>query len=100
MWHLNDWFPVLLSLRVAFISLILVVLLALPLARILGLYQFRGRDILEAIFTLPLVLPPSVVGYGLLVLIGRNGILGKYLNDMDRYDASHWVQNVVQFTVE
>ena len=73
MWHLNDWFPIFLSLRVAFLSLILVVLLALPLARILGLYQFKGRDILEAFFTLPLVLPPSVVGYGLLVLIGRNG---------------------------
>jgi molybdate transport system permease protein len=82
MWHLNDWFPIFLSLRVAFLSLILVLILALPLARILGLYQFKGRDILEAFFTLPLVLPPSVVGYGLLVLIGRNGILGKYLYDM------------------
>ena len=82
MWYLNDWFSVLLSLRVAFISLVVVVLFALPLARILGLYEFRGRDILEAIFTLPLVLPPSVVGYGLLVFIGRNGIVGKYFADM------------------
>lgn len=80
--HINDCFPIYLSLRVALISLVLVVILAVPTARLLGLYQFRGHNVLEALFTLPLVLPPSVVGYGLLVLIGRNGIVGQYLHSM------------------
>lgn len=77
-----DWFPVLLSVRVAVITTAVVICLALPLARLLALRDFYGKDVLEALITLPLVLPPSVVGYGLLLLIGKNGLLGKFLAGM------------------
>lgn len=77
--HSIDWFPVLLSVRVAVITTAVVICLALPLARLLALRDFYGKDVLEALITLPLVLPPSVVGYGLLLLIGKNGLLGKFL---------------------
>ncbi len=77
--HLNDWFPVLLSLKVAVIAVILVAFLGLPIARFMSRSDFYGKDALEALITLPLVLPPSVIGYGLLILIGRNSILGNFL---------------------
>lgn len=77
--HLNDWFPVLLSLRVALIAVILVAFFGLPVARFMSRNDFYGKDVLEALITLPLVLPPSVIGYGLLILIGRNSILGNFL---------------------
>jgi molybdate transport system permease protein len=50
------------------------------MARVIDKYQFRGRNVLEAMVMLPLVLPPSVVGYALLMLIGRNGLLGDFLH--------------------
>ncbi len=80
--QINDWFPVLLSLRVALISLIAVTVFGLPVARLLARREFHGKDVLEAAITLPLVLPPSVIGYGLLLLIGNNGLLGKTLSEM------------------
>lgn len=49
------------------------------LARILARNEFRGKSIIEAIIMLPLVLPPTVVGFGLLYLFGKNGLIGKLL---------------------
>jgi molybdate transport system permease protein len=72
-----DWFPLLLSLRVALISTTLVVLLGVALAWLLARRRFMGREVLDAVVTLPLVLPPTVLGYYLLVLLGRNSPLGR-----------------------
>ncbi|HBC92436.1 MAG TPA: molybdate ABC transporter permease subunit [Pelotomaculum sp.] len=77
-----DWYPVILSVRVAIIATIVVTCLGVPLTRLLARREFYGKDVLEAAITLPLVLPPSVVGYGLLMLIGKNGLLGKALADV------------------
>jgi molybdate transport system permease protein len=71
-----DWFPLWLSLRVASVSTALALLGGLALAWILANGQFRGRDVLDAVVTLPLVLPPTVLGYYLLVLLGRESWLG------------------------
>ena len=80
--QLNDWYPVLLSLKVALIALTVVTCLGIPLARLLVRCEFYGKDMLEAALTLPLVLPPSVIGYVILLTIGKNGFLGKALADM------------------
>jgi molybdate transport system permease protein len=72
-----DWFPLWLSLRVAVISTALAVALGLWIAYILANRDFRGKEALDALVTLPLVLPPTVLGYYLLVLIGRASPLGK-----------------------
>jgi len=77
--QLTDWYPVLLSLKVALISLGVVTCLGLPLSRLLARRDFPGKEALEALITLPLVLPPSVVGYLLLIMIGKNGPLGQAL---------------------
>jgi len=61
--------------------------------------RFWGRDLLEAAITLPLVLPPSVVGYGLLVLIGVHGPLGSFLNQFGLSLVFTWVAVVIAATV-
>src|ERR1700679_3324805 len=72
-----DWFPLWLSLRVALFSTVVALTLGLWIAYILANREFRGKEVLDALVTLPLVLPPTVLGYYLLVLIGRASPLGK-----------------------
>jgi molybdate transport system permease protein len=72
-----DWFPLWLSLRVAAISTVIAVALGLWIAYLLANREFRFKEVLDAVVTLPLVLPPTVLGYYLLVLLGRNSILGQ-----------------------
>jgi molybdate transport system permease protein len=73
-----DWFPLWLSLRVALISTGIALVLGLGIAYVLANRDFRGRELLDAIVTLPLVLPPTVLGYYLLVVFGRNTALGRF----------------------
>jgi molybdate transport system permease protein len=72
-----DWFPLWLSLRVAAISTAIALAVGLWLAWILANRAFRGKEILDAAVTLPLVLPPTVLGYYLLVLLGRASPIGE-----------------------
>src|SRR5581483_7369930 len=72
-----DWFPLWLSLRVAAISTALALVMGLWLAWILANRSFRGKEVLDAAVTLPLVLPPTVLGYYLLVLLGRASPIGR-----------------------
>jgi len=74
-----DAFPILLSLRVAAVSTLLAGLLGVGLAWVLTRRRFPGRALLESILLLPLVLPPTVVGFYLLILLGRSGPLGATL---------------------
>ena len=73
--------PLELTLRVAglatALSLVLGVLAAFALTR----FRFPGRDILDAVLTLPLVMPPTVLGYYILVVIGRRGLIGAWLHE-------------------
>jgi molybdate transport system permease protein len=72
-----DWFPLSLSLRVAAIATFLVLTLGTFLAYLLSHKSFRGKNFLDTVVTLPLVLPPTVLGYYLLVLLGRASPLGR-----------------------
>ena len=73
------WSPVRLSIQVAGLSGILVFILGIILARMMAKKKFRGRVLLETAFLLPLVLPPSVVGFLLIVIFGKSGILGQFI---------------------
>jgi molybdate transport system permease protein len=75
-----DWDPVVLSLRVAFVALVAVFVTGTVAARLMIRHDFPGKDVLEGLFTLPLVLPPVVTGFLLLVLLGRNGPVGRFLD--------------------
>ena len=56
-----------------------VVIAGIGIAYLLAMKKFPGKDLLDTLFTLPLVLPPTVIGYYLIVLFGRNGLLGRSL---------------------
>lgn len=72
-----DWFPLTLSLRVAAVSTLIAFVVGLGLAYLLANRSFRGREALDALVTLPLVLPPTVLGYYLLIVVGREGPVGR-----------------------
>ena len=72
-----DWFPLWLSLRVAGLATLFSLIAGLWLAYLLANREFRGKELLDAAATLPLVLPPTVLGYYLLVAIGRESPFGK-----------------------
>jgi molybdate transport system permease protein len=72
-----DWFPLMLSVRVAVIATALVVVIGVALGWLLARRRFFGRELLDAAVTLPLVLPPTVLGYYLLVLLGRGSPVGR-----------------------
>lgn len=71
------WTPVSLSIKVAILSGFIVFFLGIWAARILARKRFRGRVLVETVFLLPLVLPPSVVGFLLIVMFGNQSPLGK-----------------------
>ena len=72
-----DWFPLWLSLRVAAVSTVAAVVAGVGIAYVLANRSFRGRAVADAAVTLPLVLPPTVLGFYLLVLLGRDSIIGR-----------------------
>jgi molybdate transport system permease protein len=71
-----NWFPLWLSLRVAAMATLVSLALGLWIAYLLANRRFRGKEVLDALVTLPLVLPPTVLGYYLLVVLGRTSPLG------------------------
>lgn len=71
--------PLWLSFKTAAIATVIVFIVGVFLARILSRNSFFGKSAIEAIILLPLVLPPTVVGFGLLYLFGKNGFLGQLL---------------------
>ncbi len=74
-----DSFPILLSLRVATIALLIVVPIGLVLARVQA-QRYPGRRLVDALVLLPLVLPPSVIGFLLVIGFGRRGVVGGFLD--------------------
>ena len=69
--------PVRLSLQIAIAASIIALVAGITCARLMGKRQFPGKLVVETALMLPLVLPPSVVGFGLLVLLGRQGPVGQ-----------------------
>src|SRR5438128_11817556 len=74
-----DMFPLWLSLRVALVATALTLVIGIPVALLLARRRFPGKNVLEAMVVLPLVLPPTVLGYYLLMVIGSRGPVGRAL---------------------
>ncbi len=94
-----DLFPVWLSLRVAALATGLTLVGGVPLAWLLARRRFPGRDLLEALVVFPLVLPPTVLGYYLLVLVGRQGPVGRLLEAVGLELAFTWPAAVLAATI-
>jgi molybdate transport system permease protein len=79
--EVSFWFPLQLTLRVASLATLFALVFGVLLAWVIHRFRFPGRDGLDAVLTLPMVLPPTVLGYYLLVVIGRNGMIGRWLEE-------------------
>lgn len=73
------WESLKLSLLVVSVATLIIGTLGLALGLLLAKGRFHGRELLASLFTLPLVLPPTVTGYYLIVLFGRHGLIGEPL---------------------
>src|SRR5699024_11800115 len=76
------FFTLWLSLRTYSISTIFLFIFSIIFAYIISRKRFYFKNVIDAVFLLPLVLPPTVVGFFLLYLFGKNGIIGKLLIDL------------------
>ena len=83
-------FSLRLSLQVAFAATVLIIVIGLPIAYLLARKNFPGKELLDISLALPLVLPPTVTGYYLIIAFGRNGFIGKYLYE--------WLDWSIMFT--
>lgn len=92
--------PILISLKVALVATAFTLILGIFLARIFTKYDFKGKDIFENLVILPMVLPPSVTGYGLLILIGKRGFIGKLIyNIFGQSIVFTWVAACIAATI-
>ncbi|WP_425509627.1 molybdate ABC transporter permease subunit [Usitatibacter rugosus] len=86
----DEWRVVALSLQVAFWGVAGSLPLGIAVAYVLARYDFPGKTLFDAFVHLPLVLPPVVVGFALLVLFGRNGPIGGLLEPLGIVFAFKW----------
>jgi molybdate transport system permease protein len=94
------WEPLKLSLLVVTIATLIIATVGLAIGVLLAKGTFRGKDLLASFLTLPLVLPPTVSGYYLIVLLGRHGLIGEYLYQLTGWTVAFtWQAAVVAATV-
>ena len=77
----NAWPALWLSLQVATWATLACLVLGTGVGYALARWRFPGRDLVDTLLTLPMVMPPTVLGYYLLVLLGRKGWVGGWLHD-------------------
>lgn len=79
------WPPLRLSIQVSLIATIFVAITGTALGYILSRRNFFAKDLLDSFMTLPMILPPTVTGYYLILILGRHGIVGRFI-----YDWTGW----------
>jgi molybdate transport system permease protein len=94
------WSPIKLSLEVASISLLAVLIMGTLLARVMYRKSFKGKVVVETLLLLPLVLPPTVVGFLLIVLFGVNSPIGSVIESIFNQQVMFtWWAAVIASTV-
>jgi molybdate transport system permease protein len=96
----DEFAPLWLSIRVAGCATALIVLVGLPIALLLARRRVWGKELISSLLLLPMVLPPTVLGYYLLLLLGRNAWLGRWLEQsFNIVLVFHWSGAVVASAV-
>src|SRR5439155_12241090 len=97
---MSDLGPLRLSLQVASLATVLIVTVGLPAAWVLARAQFPGKALVAGILVLPLVLPPTVLGYSLLQILGRRAPVGYWLeHTLGITIVFHWSGAVIASAV-
>ncbi len=71
-----DYLALYVTLKLAFVTTIFLMVIAAPIAYLLAYYNFPGKSLLEALIYLPMALPPTVIGFYLIILMGPKGFIG------------------------
>jgi molybdate transport system permease protein len=79
------WDPLLLSLQIAGAATAAGALVAVPLALFMSRRRFKGKSVVDALIIVPMVLPPTVVGYAIIILLGTRGWVGQWLHQAFGY---------------
>ena len=94
------WHSIKLSLLVVGVATILIGLIGTAFGYLLARRNFRGKDILDAVLTLPMILPPTVTGYYLILILGRHGLLGEPLYVLTGWSVTFtWIAAVIAATI-
>jgi molybdate transport system permease protein len=91
--------PLWISLRTVVTATVVTFFLGIGAARWMARYSGRFKSIIDGLFVLPMVLPPTVVGFGLLLLFGKNGPVGKVLLDLGTTIVFSWWATVISAVV-
>lgn len=94
-----DLSPAWISIKITLIATIIIFFLGLYIAWWMTNYRGRWQGLLDGILTLPLVLPPTVAGFGILLLIGKHGPVGKFLDLFGINIIFSWYAAVIAATV-
>jgi molybdate transport system permease protein len=95
-----DYSPLVLSLLVSVLATSIIAVFGTLIAYVLARKRFLGRTMLDAFTTLPMILPPTVTGYYLIILLGKNGIIGNYFYNVTGWSIMFtWQSAVIAATV-
>ena len=94
-----DFSPLWISLKTAFLATIITSIIGIFISYKMANYKGRGRGFIDGIFTLPLILPPTVIGFFLLLICGKNGFVGKIFMSFDKNIIFSWSATVIAATV-
>lgn len=93
-----NWSPLWISLKTAFLSTLITFVIGIFLSYVMANYKGKYKGIIDGLLTLPLVLPPTVVGFFILLIIGKNGAIGKLLLKLDINLIFSWSATVIAST--
>lgn len=94
-----DFSPLWISLKTAFLATIITSIIGIFVSYKMANYKGRGRGLIDGIFTLPLILPPTVIGFFLLLICGKNGFVGKIFLSFNKNIIFSWSATVIAATV-
>lgn len=94
-----DFSPLWISLKTAFLATIITSIIGIFISYKMANYKGRGRGFIDGIFTLPLILPPTVIGFFLLLLCGKNGFIGKIFMSFNKNIIFSWSATVIAAAV-
>lgn len=94
-----DFSPLWISLKTAFLATIITSIIGIFISYKMANYKGRGRGFIDGIFTLPLILPPTVIGFFLLLICGKNGFVGKIFMNFNKNIIFSWSATVIAATV-
>lgn len=94
-----DFSPLWISLKTAFFATIITSIIGIVVSYKMANYKGKGRGVIDGIFTLPLILPPTVIGFFLLLICGKNGVIGKIFFSFNKNIIFTWTATVIAATV-